>query len=141
MDYKNDFVTRKRVEDDFVYFYVDWSPKYPVNRYIITKSVPARPGIFKLYYKDSVGKVRLFYMERVWYGGLRSEIRRASDPMEVSDRLRRAVLMKHSCYYSYTMIDSKLDAFDVLNAYSKQLLPKKAPPASSGRYEKIFIKD
>ncbi|HAK44833.1 MAG TPA: hypothetical protein DCO79_02780 [Spirochaeta sp.] len=141
MDYKKEYVTRKRIKDGDVFFYPDWSPKYPVNRYLITKSVPSRPGLFKLYYKSSDGKVRLFYMERVWYGGLRSEIRRASDPYEVSDRTRRAVLAKHKCFYSYTIVESKLDMRDLLYGYSQRLLPEQEPPAASGRYEKIFIDD
>ena len=141
MGLDNEFITRKRVEDGCVYFYPEWSPKYPVNRYLITKSVPARPGIFKLYYKGPDQKVHLFYMERVWYGGLRSEIRRASDPLEVSDIKRRAVLAKYICFYSYTIVESKLDMGDLMQAYSERLLPLQEPPAGSGRYEKIFIID
>ena len=141
MDFKNDFITRKRVEDGCAYFYPDWSPRYPVNRYLITKSVPAMPGVFKLYYQGDDGKTHLFYMERVWYGGIRSEIRRASDPLEVSDRKRRAVLSKYKCFYSYTIVESKLDMGDLLRAYSMRLLPDREPPEGSGRYEKIFIVD
>ena len=96
MDFRNDYITRKAVKDNCAYYWMYWSPLYPVNRFLITKSVPARPGVFRLFYRDSNGKLKLFYMERVWYGGLRSEIRRASDPYEVSDPVRRAVLTDDS---------------------------------------------
>lgn len=139
MDYKNDFVTRKMVKDGCVFYNTSWSPKAQVDRYVITRSVPARSGLFKLYYKDDVGKIHLFYMERVWYGGLRSEIRRASDPLEVSDPARRKVLSKYKCFYRYTIVETKEDMLDLLHAYSELLLPAVDPPASSGRYEKVFI--
>lgn len=141
MAHRNDFETKKRVEDGFAYFFSEWSPRYPVNRYLITRSVPARSGLFKLYYKNNAGKILLFYMERVWYGGLRSEIRRASDPLEVSDRPRRHILSTHKCFYSYTIVESKLDMVDLLFAYSRKYLPGLEPPASSGRYEKVFVTD
>ena len=139
MNYKSDCVTFKKVKDGAAFYSVRWSEHQRVNRYRITRSVPARPGIFKLYFKDDAGKYRLFYMERVWYGGLRSEIRRASDPLEVADPLRRKVLNKFNCYYSYTIVESKADMFDIMHAYSEFLLPERTPPGASGRYEKIFI--
>ena len=89
--------------------------------------------------RDKAGKIKLFYMERVWYGGLRAEIRRASDPLEEPNPVRRAVLSNHKCYYRYTIVETKADMLDLLFAYSERLLPDNEPPASSGRYEKIFI--
>lgn len=133
------YVTRKEVKDGCAYYSTSWSPRTPVNRYVITRSVPSLPGIFELYYKDNLGKIQLFYMERVWYGGLRAEIRRASDPLEVSDPLRRRVLSKFKCFYRYTVVESKADMRDLLHNYSEALLPFDEPPASSGRYEKVFI--
>ncbi len=139
MNYRTDNVTFKKVKDGCAFFSTNWSKCEPVNRYRITVSVPARSGIFRLHYKDKSGKIHLFYMERVWYGGLRSEIRRASDPAEVSDRARRRILLENKCYYSYTIVESKADMLDLLHAYSEQLLPNSIPPSSSGRYDKIFI--
>ena len=139
MDYKSDFVTRKSVKDGCAFFSISWSPRAAVNRYVITRSVPARSGLFELFYKDETGKIRLFYMERVWYGGLRSEIRRASDPLEVSDRARRKVLSKYKCYYRYTIVETKEDMLDLMHAYSELMLPDAEPPASSGRYDKVLI--
>ena len=124
MDYKEDFVTRKKTGDGLAVYYPYWSPKFPVNRYSITGSVPSRPGIFRLFYKDDKGHEELFYMERVWYGGLRAEIRRATDPAEVSDPARRSVLEKYSCRYSYTIVETKPDMLDLLSAYSELLLPQ-----------------
>jgi hypothetical protein len=80
-------------------------------------------------------------MERVWYGGLRAEIRRASDPLEVADKLRRKVLSEKKCFYRYTIIESKEDMMDILYRYSQMLLPQCTPPAHSGRYENIIIEE
>lgn len=140
MNYKKDNVTEKTVRNGCAYYNVKWSEQTPVNRYRITREVPARPGIFELSYKDEDGgSIKPFYMERVWLGGLRAEIRRASDPLEVAVPLRRSVLEKKKCFYRYTIVESKKDMLDLLNCYSQQLLPKRTPPADSGRYEKIFI--
>ncbi len=141
MNYKEDFVTVKKVKDGEAFYKTKWSPLESVNRHKIIRSVPSRAGIFKLFYKDDLGKINMFYMERVWYGGLRSEIRRASDPLEVSNPPRRRILSKYSCYYSYTIVESKNDLFDLMHAYSELLLPDRIPPGSSGRYEKIFIEE
>lgn len=141
MDYRKDFTTVKKVKDDVAVYSVNWSPFSKVHKYNITGSVPARPGLFELYYKTGEHDYKLFYMERVWYGGLRSEIRRASDPQEVTDKARRKVLIENKCYYRYTIIESKQDMKDLLFRYSQILLPERIPPAHSGRYEKIFIDD
>ena len=98
MNYKTENVTQKTVRSGFAYYMVKWSEFTPVNRYRITREVPSRPGIFELSYKDEQGSMKPFYMERVWLGGLRAEIRRASDPLEVSDPLRRKVLEDKKCF-------------------------------------------
>lgn len=140
MDYKTENVTQKKVRNGCAYYQVHWSEHTIVNRYRIAREVPARAGIFELSYKDEKGgSLKPFYMERVWLGGLRAEIRRASDPAEVTDPLRRGVLNNKKCYYRYTIVESKEDMLDLLNGYSSRLLPERKPPADSGRYEKIFI--
>ncbi len=139
MDYRDDFITLKKVKEDIAVYSVKWSQFAKVHKYNITGSVPARSGLFELYYKTGEHDFKLFYMERVWYGGLRSEIRRASDPLEVTDEARRKVLSEHECYFRYTIIESKQDMKDLLYRYSQMLLPDRIPPAHSGRYSKIFI--
>ena len=99
------------------------------------------PGIFELYYRRGQDDFKLFYMERVWYGGLRAEIRRATDPANVPDRLRRGVLENEDCFYRFTIVESKADLKDLLHRYSEMLLPSQPPPAASGRYEQILIAD
>ena len=141
MDFRKDFITVKKVKAGIAVYTVNWSAFEKAHRYQITGSVPARPGLFELYYKTGDNDFKLFYMERVWYGGLRSEIRRASDPAEVTDIKRRQVLTEKECYYRYTIVETKQDMKDLLYRYSITLLPDQAPPAHSGRYAKIFIDD
>lgn len=141
MDYNRDFVTSKKVKNGTAVYNVNWSALQKVHKYNISVRVPARPGIFELYYKTGEKGFKLFYMERVWYGGLRAEIRRASDPDSVTDRSRRKVLSDEECYYRYTIVESKEDMKDLLHEYSAALLPERTPPAHSGRYSRIFIDD
>jgi hypothetical protein len=141
MDYRKDFITAKKVKAGIAVYTVHWSAIQKAHKYKITGSVPARPGLFELYYKTGENDFKLFYMERVWYGGLRSEIRRASDPDEVTDSARQKVLAEKECYYRYTIVETKQDMQDLLHRYSVALLPDRIPPAHSGRYLKIFIDD
>ncbi|MBI9106537.1 MAG: hypothetical protein JEZ04_07295 [Spirochaetales bacterium] len=141
MDYRVDNITKKRVKDGVAVYTTKWSGLSKAHKYNITSKVPARPGIFELYYKTGENEFKLFYMERVWYGGLRSEIRRASDPGEVTDRARRKVLSEKECYYRYTIVESKQDMKDLLYRFSISLLPDRTPPAHSGRYSKIVVTD
>jgi len=141
MDYRKDNITVKKVKAGIAVYTVHWSRLAKAHKYNITGSVPARPGLFELYYKTGENNFKLFYMERVWYGGLRAEIRRASDPQTVTDRSRRKVLVENECFFRYTIIESKLDMKDLLHRYSLLLLPERPAPAHSGRYSKIFIED
>lgn len=139
MNYNTDNVTTKKIIPPNVKYAVRWSEYEKVNPYVITSKVPARPGIFELFYEQDNSELQRFYMERVWYGGLRAEIRRSTEPDAVPDPARREVLLNKTCFYRYTIIETMNDMLDLIYHYSCVYLPEREPPAHSGRYEKIFV--
>jgi hypothetical protein len=86
---------------------------------------------------------RLFpmYTQRVWYGGLRSRLRRITDPELVMDQVQRETLENHNCYYRYTLTESMGDMLDLIHFFSLSYLPERTPPDHSGRYERIFVEE
>ncbi len=129
----------KRVKDGDAYFEVRWSGLKKAQKYDINASVPAESGVFELYYMDDSKRLSLMYIERVWFGGLRSTIRKLTDPELVIDPNWKSVLTEYDCYYRYALSDSNKDMEDVLFYFSEVLFPKKNRCADSGRYRNIFL--
>lgn len=124
-----------------VFYTVRWSPLVPVDKYTIIKAVPAVAGIFELYYQDQYKKLVRFYIAKVWIGGLRSTLRRLTDPLLNEDPKWRDVLETKKCFFRYTMSDSFNDLTDVLFFFSETVYPKKGKLENSHRYSDIFVEE
>lgn len=137
------YETSKSVDKDNAYYTVRWSPIVKADRHVINASVPAMGGIAELYYRDSKGKLNLYLLARSYYGGLRSTLRVATDPLEEKDERRRAVLLEHEgeIFYRYTLLESQDDMSDISFFFMSTYSPQSAPQAHSGRYEKIFVRE
>ena len=129
----------KRVKDGDAYFTVLWSELEKAGKYKINASVPAESGIFELYYMDDSKRLNLMYIERVWFGGLRSTIRKLTDPELEFDPKWKEVLLRYDCYYRYTLSASSRDMEDVLFYFSEVLFPGSDRCTSSGRYTNVFL--
>lgn len=134
-------LTKKQIKEEMVYYTINWSRLSHVNKFDIINKVPAVAGIYELYYKDHYGKLNLFYMARVWYGGLRGALRESTDPLLVSDEPRKKVLEEKSCFYRYTMVSSTLDMEDILHYYACMRMPSDQIPGHSGRYREIYLEE
>lgn len=66
--------------EENVYYYVKWSPLSKAERWDINAKVPAVAGIFEIYWMDDEKKLRMYNIGQTHYGGLRSELRRLTDP-------------------------------------------------------------
>jgi hypothetical protein len=121
------------------HYTVRWSPLTEVDKYTIIKSVPAVAGLFELYYKDDRGKLIRFYMARVWIGGLRSTLRRLTDPELNEDEKWRDILENKTCYFRYAQCNSYKDLTDVLYFFSETFFPHEKKTYNSERYTGIFV--
>jgi hypothetical protein len=131
----------KQVEENRVYYTLFWSPLQEVDKYRIITTVPQRAGISELYYMDSYHRIHRMFMTRVWYGGLRSQLRRDTDPTLVTDPRLRRILEHSTCYYRYTLSENYADMTDMLYFFASTYLPEGRIPAHSGRYEHIFLEE
>ncbi len=129
----------KRTKDNDAYFEIYWSGFKKAERYDINASVPAESGIFQLYYKDENKRLHLMYISRVWFGGLRSTIRKLTDPDLEFDPKWKSVLSKYDCYYRYALSDSNKDMEDVLFYFSEVLFPGSKKCVDSNRYKDIYL--
>jgi len=136
---RGEAVTEKQVYRGDVYYTVGWSRLSRANKMDILNKVPAVSGIYELYYQDDRKKLVLFFMARVWYGGLRGSLRENTDPLMVSDPRRRQVLEGRECFYRYTMVSSVEDMEDILHFYALSRVSSPAVPEPSGRYREIYL--
>lgn len=121
------------------HYTVRWSPLAEVDKYTIIKSVPAVAGLFELYYRDEWKKLVRFYMARVWIGGLRSTLRRLTDPLLNEDEKWRDLLEHKTVYFRYAMCESFNDLTDVLYFFSETFYPRQHKTYNSERYTGIFV--
>ena len=129
----------KRIKDNDAYFEINWSKLKKAERYDINASVPAESGVFQLYYMDNKKRLNLMYISRVWFGGLRSTIRKLTDPELEFDEKWKDVLLKYDCYYRYALSDSNKDMEDILFYFSEVLFPGLNKCIDSSRYNNIYL--
>jgi len=122
------------------YYSVEWSPLSKAERYEIITKVPALAGIFEIYWMDESNRLRLFVVGKTDYGGLRSEIRRITDPELCKDNEKtRKILEEKEIWYRYTLTDSSNVMADVLWYFMQSYFPEKTLFKHSGRYNNISL--
>jgi hypothetical protein len=129
----------KKVDRDIAVYIINWSNFRKADKYDIVATVPSVSGIFELYYQDKKKKLNLFLFSKVWYGGLKYELRKFTDPEMEKDEKRRFLLENCDCYYRYSITQSYQDMCDIFYYYSRTYLPNTPPPPHSGRYNDIIV--
>ena len=126
-----------------IYYFVKWSPIAKAEKYDIIAKVPALAGIFEIYWMDESKRLRLFYLDKINYGGLRSELRQVTDPeLCGNNEKRKKILEEKEIYYRYSFTDSARIMDDVIWFFMQTYFPKDAPAVNhSGRYKNIFLKE
>jgi len=125
-----------------IYYFVQWSPLSKAERYDIITKVPAVAGVFEIYWMDENKHLRLFNVGKTDYGGLRSEIRRITDPeLCAYDSSTRKILEEKEIWYRYSATDSSKIMADVLWFFMKTYMPDDTTVNHSGRYVNIFLKE
>jgi len=125
-----------------IYYTVNWSPLSKADKYEIIKKVPAVAGVYEIYWMDEKDRLRMFILGKTDYGGLRSEIRRITDPELCKDNANvKKILEEKEIYYRYSTTDSSNIMADVVWYFTKTYFPDNTTVNHSGRYPNIFIKE
>jgi hypothetical protein len=125
-----------------VYYFVQWSSLSKADKYDIIKKVPSVAGVFELYWMDDTKHLRLFVVGKTDYGGLRSEIRRITDPELCSNNEKmKKLLEEKEIWYRYAPTDSSNIMADVLWYFMQEYFPENTSYEHSGRYENIFLRE
>ena len=77
---------------DEVYYSINWSPLALAERWTINSKVPAVAGIYEIYWMDDHNHLRMLTVGDTHFGGLRSELRRLTDPELTIDPKARETL-------------------------------------------------
>lgn len=121
------------------YYTVHWSPLLTADKYKINSSVPAMSGIYELYYRDPYGKLILHDVDLVWYGGLRSRLRRITDPTLEEDLTKREFIAGKKFYFRYSLSKSYKDMQDVIFFLSSS--HGLTALSDSGRFKKVYLRE
>jgi len=122
-----------------VYYYVNWSPLAVADRWEINAKVPSVAGIFEIYWMDETKRLRMFNVGQTHYGGLRSELRRLTDPELNGDLKTKLILEEKEIWYRYAPCNSSANMSDVVWFFMSTYFPENPPTDHSGRYRKIFL--
>ena len=123
-----------------IHYHVKWSPLSVADRWEINRKVPSVAGIFEIYWMDESKRLRMLYVGKTSYGGLRSEIRSLTDPELCKDNeKRRKILEEKEIWYRYAPTDSANVMADVVWYFMKTYFPENPPAVHSGRFNNIFM--
>ena len=136
-----DFGISAQEKGDNVYYSVKWSPLALAERWAINSSVPAIAGIYEIYWMDDHNHLRMLSIGNTHYGGLRSEIRRLTDPELATDTKLRDTLENEEIWFRYTPSNSAAIMLDVVWFFRKTYFPENPGVNHSGRFKKIFVKE
>jgi hypothetical protein len=130
---------RERGKD--VYYLVSWSPLARADRWTINARVPSVGGVYEIYWTDERRRLRMLRVGDTHYGGLRTELRRLTDPdLSLSPELRQ-ILRDNEIWFRYAPSDSPGIMADVVWFFRQTYFPGNPGVPHSGRYEKIFLRE
>jgi len=129
-------------KNENAYYFVQWSALSKADRYEIITKVPSLAGVFEIYWMDESNHLRLFFVGKTDYGGLRSELRRITDPELCKDNEKmKKILEEKEIWYRYAPTDSANVMADVIWFFMQTYFPQNNSFKHSGRYENIFLKE
>ena len=124
-----------------MHFTVRWSVLKKADRWDIAKSVPAVGGIYEIYWMDDHQHLRMLMVGHARYGGLRSEIRRLTDPELTQNPRLSAILDEEEIWYRYAPTNSAADMADLVWYFRKTYFPEDPGVSHSGRYKRMFMNE
>jgi hypothetical protein len=136
-----DYGITAREKGEEVHYFVNWSPLSLADRWTINAKVPSVAGIYEIYWMDDHKHLRLLAVGDTHYGGLRSELRRLTDPELTDDVSAKKILEDEEVWFRYAPSNSAMAMSDVIWFFRKTYFPEKPGVEHSGRYEKIFLNE
>ena len=125
-----------------IYYFIQWSPLSKAEKYDIITKVPSVAGVYEIYWMDETKHLRLFVIGKTDYGGLRSELRRITDPELSGNNIKtKKILEEKEIWYRYAPTDSSNIMADVVWFYMQTYLPDDNTAEHSGRYANIYLKE
>ncbi|GHV95630.1 hypothetical protein AGMMS50293_19500 [Spirochaetia bacterium] len=124
-----------------VHYFVKWSSLAKADRWEINAKVPSVAGIYEIYWMDDHNHLRMLSVGQTHYGGLRSELRRLTDPELITDEKAKKILEDEEIWYRYVPSNSSPVMADVVWYFMKTYFPENPGVEHSGRYENIFMNE
>jgi hypothetical protein len=124
-----------------VHYFINWSPLAIADRWAINAKVPAIAGIYEIYWMDDHDHLRMFSVGQTHYGGLRSELRRLTDPELMTDARVKKTLEDEEIWFRYAPSNSPAIMADVVWYFRQTYFPENPGVEHSGRYRKIFMNE
>jgi hypothetical protein len=90
---------------------------------------------------DDHKHLRMFSVGQTHYGGLRSEIRRLTDPELITEPKAKKILEEEEIWFRYFPSNSAANMADVIWFFKKTYFPENPGVDHSGRYRKIFMNE
>jgi hypothetical protein len=90
---------------------------------------------------DERRHLRMLSVGDTRYGGLRTELRRLTDPELTARGPVRRILEDNEIWFRYAPTDSSPVMSDVVWFFRKTYFPENAGVSHSGRYHKIFLQE
>jgi len=126
---------------EIVHYSINWSPLEKADRWTINAKVPAVAGVYEIYWMDDHGHLRMLSVGQTHYGGLRSELRRLTDPELMTDPSARKILEDEDIWYRYFPSNSNAIMLDVVWYFRKTYFPENPGVEHSGRFRKIYMNE
>jgi hypothetical protein len=130
-----------RVQDKVVHYFVTWSPLILADRWTINAKVPSVGGIYEIYWMDERNHLRMLMVGDTHYGGLRTELRRLTDPELIDEPRVKKILEDEQIWFRYAPSNSAAVMADVVWFFRKTYFPENPDFEHSGRYEKIYMNE
>jgi len=130
-----------QTKNENAYYFIEWSPLRLAERWDISTRVPSIAGIYEIYWMDDHNHLRLLSIGCTYYGGLRSELRRLTDPELTQDLAAKKILEDKEIWYRYAPTNSKNVMADVVWFFRSIYFPENPGVESSGLYKNVHIKE
>lgn len=124
-----------------VHYFVKWSPLATADRWEINAKVPPVAGIYEIYWMDGYKHLRMLALGQTHYGGLRSELRRLTDPDLTFDTKTRKILENEKIWYRYAPSNSPAAMADAIWYFMETYFPENPGVEHSGRYQNIYMNE
>jgi hypothetical protein len=124
-----------------IHYFITWSKLSKADRWEINAKVPSVAGIYEIYWMDDHEHLRMLSVGCTHFGGLRTELRRLTDPELVDDQAAKKTLSEEEIWYRYSPTSSVTAMADIVWFFRKTYFPENPGVSHSGKYEKIFINE